>query len=82
LNEKNKMITTTDNPYSPYTQFDEWERFDRHKGYNTLGYIARIMPTSDAMSESEEDQAYNDAIDEILEYNILGIYMIAPIQVQ
>lgn len=81
MNEKSRMITTTDNPYSPYLQFDEWERFDRHKGYNTLGYIARIMPMSDAMSESEEEQAYDDVINEILDYNILGIYMIAPIKI-
>ena len=36
------MITTIDNPYNPFTQFDEWYAFDEGKGYCTSGYLARI----------------------------------------
>lgn len=81
MKDNTRMLTTTDNPYNPHTHFDDWERFDRQMGYNTLAYMARIMPWSDSMSEDEQKQAYEDAIDEIIEYNILKIYMIAPLPV-
>ena len=29
------MLTTSDNPYNPFTQFDEWQMFDSLQGYNT-----------------------------------------------
>lgn len=69
------MLTTADNPFSPFTQFDDWYDFDMEKGYNTLGCIARLVVTSDEISESDQIIAYNEAIDSILELNILGNYV-------
>ena len=68
------MITTTDNPYDPFTQFDDWNAFDTINGYNTLSYLARIVKTSNELSEEDEDIAIESAIDEIVELNVLGIY--------
>lgn len=68
------MITTTDNPYDPFTQFDDWNAFDTINGYNTLSYLARITKTSHELSEEDEDIAIESAIDEIVDFNILGIY--------
>jgi len=70
----NSMITTIDNPYDPFTQFDEWYAFDESKGYCTCGYLARIAKTSDDLSEQDEALAIESAIDEIERLNILGIY--------
>jgi hypothetical protein len=68
------MLTTTDNPFNPFTQFDEWQTFDESKGYYTCSYLARIVKTSNELSEIDEESALNQAIDEILRLNILGIY--------
>lgn len=68
------MLTTIDNPYDPFTQFDEWYAFDESKGYHTCGYLARIVKSSDELSEADEDAAIEMAIDEIIKLNILGIY--------
>ena len=68
------MLTTVDNPFNPFTQFDEWQRFDEEKGYFTCEYLARIARTSDELSEADEDIAIHSAIDEIVKMNILGIY--------
>lgn len=68
------MLTTIDNPYNPFTQFNEWLTFDISKGYNTCGYLARIAKTSEGFSEAEESRAIDLAIDEILKENVLGIY--------
>lgn len=68
------MITTIDNPFSPFTQFDEWYAFDVSKGYHTCSYLARIAKTSYELSEKEEIIEQENAIDEIISLNLLGIY--------
>lgn len=68
------MLTTVDNPFDPFTQFDEWFSFDEAAGYHTCGYLARITRSSDALSESDQALAVEQAIDEIVEFNVLGIY--------
>lgn len=68
------MLTTIDNPFNPFTQFDEWSAFDEAKGYYTCAYLARITKTSDELSEAEEALAIETAIDEIVKLNVLGIY--------
>lgn len=77
-NEKEKlveyMLTTIDNPYDPFTQYDEWEAYDKSMGYYTSEYLARIVNTSFDLGPEEICQNINAAIDEILKLNVLGIY--------
>lgn len=68
------MLTTTDNPFDPFTQFDDWRAFDEAKGYYTCAYLARIARTSDELSTQDEELAIESAMNEIVELNILGIY--------
>lgn len=67
-------LTTFDNPYDPFTQFTDWFLFDEEKGYHTCGYLGRIARTSDALSEEENDQEVERAIDEIIRYDFRNIY--------
>lgn len=68
------MLTTEDNPYNPFTQFQQWQGYDHYKGYYTMEYLARIADTSPELSDDVNNGIINDAIDEIVNYNILGIY--------
>lgn len=68
------FVTTLDNPYDYFTQFDEWYAFDTEKGYNTCAYLARIAKTSKEMSDADYEQAVNDAVDEIVRLNLTGNY--------
>lgn len=72
--EEEHMLTTIDNPFNPFTEFEDWYAFDEDKGYHTLSYIARIGSFSNDFTEEEESQALEDAIDEIVRLNTLGIY--------
>ena len=72
--ENETMLTTSDNPFCPFEQFDEWLAFDESKGYFTCGYLARIAKSSHELSETDERLAIESAIDEIVEMNVLGIY--------
>jgi hypothetical protein len=68
------MLTTTDNPYDPFTQFDEWYAFDEAAGYHSSALLARIVRSSDDLSEADQSVAIEDAIDEVVRENVLGIY--------
>lgn len=68
------MLTTTDNPYDPFTQFDAWNGYDESQGYFTCAYLARITKTSNVLSKADDDDAVDIAMDEIVALNILGIY--------
>lgn len=68
------MLTTVDNPYNPLTDFDNWYEYDESHGYCTSGYLARITMSSYSLSESDQEQAVSDAIDEIILMNSDGFY--------
>lgn len=67
-------ITTIDNPYDPFNQFDSWFMFDVDNGYNSCGLLDRIAMTSDQLTEEENEQEIERAIDEIIKYDPLNIY--------
>ena len=68
-------LTTIDNPYDPFTQFDEWKQFDEdEKGYNSLAYLARISQATIDMPEKQYNQEVESAINEIVYYDLLGLY--------
>ena len=67
------LLTTTDNPYNPHTHWDEWYAWDI-ANYDTCGYLARIARVSPELSDADYDTAVNRAIDEIVEFNLLGVY--------
>lgn len=68
------MLTTTDNPYSPFTQPDEWYAYDRNMGYFTPEYLARVAETSSDLPDDMNVKIINDAITRIVALNPLGIY--------
>lgn len=67
-------LTTFDNPFDPFEQFTSWLLYDKEKGYNTSEYLARIVNVSSDMSEKEENEEIERAIDEIIKYDFLNIY--------
>ena len=68
------FLTTIDNPFNPNTQWDDWLRYDEDHGYYTTAYLARIAKTSDELSTADYLDAVEQAIDEICELNLLGLY--------
>lgn len=69
------MLTTLDNPYNPFTQFNEWFAFDTQKGYHTCSYLARIAKTSNDLSDADNEAAIDEAMNEILRFNLTGNYI-------
>lgn len=74
-----QMITTVDNPFDPFTQFDEWFAWDEAAGYHTSSLLARVVKTSDALSEADQEAAYRDAVAEIAKENVSGVHRLVDV---
>ena len=68
------MLTTVDNPFDPFTRFEEWLEYDISMGYNTAAFLARIAMVSDDLSQPDQALAIQNAIDEIVEENVSGMW--------
>lgn len=69
------MLTTFDNPYNPFKNFNDWYRFDEDKGYHSCAYLGRIARLSDELSDEENDMEVERAIDEIIKYDFMNMYV-------
>lgn len=68
------MLTTVDNPFDPFTRFDEWLEYDAFLGYNTPAFLDRVAKSSDELSEPDQALAIQNAIDEIVSENVSGMW--------
>lgn len=69
------MLTTIDNPFNPFTHFDEWFVYDTQMGYNSCAYLDRIASVSLELPTEEASSDIEAAIDEIIKYDFRGIYI-------
>lgn len=69
------MLTTLDNPYDPFTRYYEWDTWDTASGYNTSSLLARIVRTSDELSEADQEIAIDTAMRSIVQEDVLGVYV-------
>ena len=74
------MLSTIDNPYNPFDNFDQWYTFDEMRARQEnrptcCSYLARVDYSSDEVSEAEQIQTMNDIIDEIVQLNISGKFI-------
>ena len=60
-------ITTKDNPYSPFTQFDDWFHYDVLAEYYTCSYLDHLWQGSTDASEFDQFNSLQLAIDELVE---------------
>lgn len=74
-NAKEIALSTIDNPWSPFTEYDQWLQFDLTHGYNSDAYLARVADMESCRTEEDADAEYERAIDEIVKYNPLGVYI-------
>lgn len=68
------MITTEDNPYDPFTQWDDWYAFDEQMGYHTCSYLARVCKSSNELNVLDQNKIIENSIDEIMTLNLTGNY--------
>lgn len=65
-------LTTSDNPYDPITQYDEWEQYDTSKRYFTNDYLDRVCHTTRTLGDVNYLQDIEDTIDEAVKFNLIS----------
>ncbi len=80
MNEvKETALTTIDNPYSPFSQFDDWYSYDTEKGYDCCGYLDRMKSLmkedTTYLSPEKEDTILDSIIDIIVNNDPTGMYV-------
>ena len=72
-------LTTIDNPYDPFEQFNDWFMYDNEKGYNSCAFLARIVDelysNSDEYDSEDDPELIEKAIDQIIQYDFQDIYV-------
>lgn len=71
---ENVMLSTIDNPWNPFTHYDEWYAEDARLGYNTPSLLARVTVSSNELSEYDQELDIVRAINEIVTENLSGMH--------
>ncbi len=79
------ILSTKDNPFNPFTDYDDWRNFDTTPRFiPELGikyatfcreYQAREAATSTELTTEENNRIIDDAIDTIIRLDPWGIYI-------
>lgn len=63
-------LTTNDNPYDPFNNFDEWYQFDMENNHNSCSMLMRIANINDDFTELEYNNEIERAIDFIIKHDV------------
>ena len=69
------MITTNDNPFSPFDDFDNWFQFDTQKDHYSFSVLMREAVLQDDMTELEYNAEISRAIEEIIKNDFTDTFM-------
>lgn len=64
---KDFMLTTFDNPFNPFTEFEAWFKEDLILGHNCCGILANTANISDVASDDVNEKDILEAMDYICE---------------
>ena len=64
-------LTTIDNKYDPFTQYELWHKHDCDMGYYTDETVARIAATSTELSDSDYQDALQQAMIELMQAEMM-----------
>lgn len=76
------FLTTFDNPYNPYEQFESWYQYDMDHGYNSSGVLMRLAQTSSQFTDNENAYEIEKAIDQIVAADPLNLYKKLKIEIE
>lgn len=66
-------LTTNDNPFNPFTQWDQWFFYDSMvRGYCTCERLSRKAKTSDQLPDETNDIEIEAAMDELIEVGAIS----------
>lgn len=71
-------VTTVDNPFDPFTQWNRWRDFDERNGYRTCERVALLARDSTELSDAETKDSVVNAIVTLCEmFSPYEVYVLA-----
>ncbi len=70
--DKEVRITSMDNPYDPFTQWDQWLLYDNLKGYHTCERLASVTVISEQLSDQETFESVERGIEELMKFGCIN----------
>lgn len=61
------MLTTYDNPFNPFKEFESWWKEDLRLGHDTCGLLGSLAMTSEVFGDDKNSQEIDRAMNEIVE---------------
>lgn len=74
ISMQQSMLTTVDNPYDPFDEYDAWHSHDMWLGHHTAEFLARLVVSSHELSEADYWLSVDQTIDEIIKNNVTGVF--------
>jgi hypothetical protein len=71
MDKEQWLLTTEDNPYSPFDDWDSWYGYDTRMGYNTCALLARVAVTGSTIN----DGGTKEAMEMIVKHDVTGKHM-------
>ena len=68
-------LSTKDNPFNPFDEYDKWFAFDHANGYNSSEYLARLAHTTDYETPKQANEEIEQVIDDIIRLDPRNIYI-------
>lgn len=72
MSRKDRLLTTTDNPYNPFIEWRKWYMWDVTHGYNTCGLLDRVAMVPETLGADVEMEAIHFAMMTIVRENLSG----------
>lgn len=68
--KKKYYLTTTDNKFNYFTDYDNWLDYDTAHGYNTNCLVASVAIFNEEMPDAINEDLQDIAIDEIISWGL------------
>jgi hypothetical protein len=68
------MLSAFDNPFDYFTQFDDWNFYEKEKGTDSCETLARIANVTGDMTQKKIDEEIERAVAEVIKYDFLNPY--------
>ncbi len=76
MDTRDTMLTTIDNPYNPFTQWNAWWSYDHEYNHCTWELVDRFAYTSETLPQSINDRAIEEAMQLIIKEDYEQKYLI------
>ena len=76
--DDNAMLSTIDNPYNPFTDYDDWKAFDTlqgHNTYETLAVLGSFGLLQSRLSETDFDLHVIATMNRLIDTDPIGLFI-------